>query len=98
MVRYFGALSDAWDDYLWSENLVNAQGVKFTDMVGKMVDNARFWKIPVCDMYNTLGINQYNIASVMKEDGSEGVHPKRGYRMIANKMVSFIISNNNLNV
>lgn len=98
MVRYFGALSDAWDDHLWSDNLVNAQGVKFTDMVGKMVDNARFWKIPVCDMYNTLGINQYNIASVMKEDGSEGVHPKRGYRMIANKMVSFIISNNNLNV
>lgn len=98
MVRYFGDLTAEWDSTKWSDNMIGAGGIKFTDMVDKMIENAAHWKIPVCDMYRTLGINEFNIKSVMTYNGTDGTHPRRGNKMLANKIASFIVANNNLNV
>lgn len=98
IVRYFGKLNEAWDYSLWCDNYVGARGVAFPDMVNKFIEGARYWKIPVCDMYHSMGVNQFNIKAIMDATNGDGTHPTRGYKMIANKMISFIAANNNLNV
>lgn len=49
------------------------------------------FKIPVCDMYNTLGWNQYNFDKYFTK--SDGTHPYFGFEDIARKMAAFIYSN-----
>ena len=98
IVRYFGKLNEAWDYSLWCDNYVGAKGVAYPDMVNKFIEGARYWKIPVCDMYHSMGVNQFNIKAIMDATNGDGTHPTRGYKMIANKMISFIAANNNLNV
>lgn len=98
IVRYLGKLNEAWDDSLWCDNYVGARGVAFPDMVDKFIEGAEHWKIPVCNMYRTMGVNQFNIKAIMHSTNGDGTHPYRGYKMIANKMISFIAANNNLNV
>lgn len=51
------------------------------------------YHIPVCDMYNTLGWNQYNFDQYFTS--TDGTHPTkgRGMEMIAKKICSFIDSN-----
>ena len=102
MPRYFGDVrtfdpSTASTDSNWCDNY-EANEIKFPDMVDHQIKLAKYFKIPVCDMYRTLGINQWNIASIMRGDISDGTHPYKGFRMIANKIASFINANNNLNV
>ena len=67
-------------------------------MVDHQIKLAQYYKIPVCDMYRTMGINQWNIASIMRGDIADGTHPYKGLKMLANKIVSFIEANNNLNI
>lgn len=98
IVRYFGKLNEAWDEALWCDNYTGAKGIAFPDIVDKFIEGARYWKIPVCDMYNTMGVNQFNIKAIMDKTNGDGTHPTRGFKMIANKMISFIMANNNLNV
>lgn len=102
MPRYFGDIrtfdpSTAATDPNWCDNY-EANGIKFIDMVDHQIKLAEHFKIPVCDMYRTLGINQWNIVSIMRGDISDGTHPYKGFKMIANKIASFIIYNNNLNI
>lgn len=47
--------------------------------------------IPVCDLYNTLGINKSNFSQYFNDN--DGTHPAKGYRMLAMKIASFIIAN-----
>ena len=96
MPRYFGDLREAWDDAKWCDNY-ETNGIKFIDMVNFQIELAKYYKIPVCDMYRTMGINQWNIKSIMDSSSGDGTHPYLGFRMIANKIASFIIANNNLN-
>jgi lysophospholipase L1-like esterase len=96
MPRYFGDLREAWDDAKWCDNY-EISGIKFIDMVDFQIELAKYYKIPVCDMYRTMGINQWNIKSIMDSSSGDGTHPYLGFRMIANKIASFIIANNNLN-
>ena len=96
MPRYFGDLREAWDDAKWCDNY-ETNGIKFIDMVNFQIELAKYYKIPVCDMYRTMGINQWNIKSIMNSSSGDGTHPYLGFRMIANKIASFIIANNNLN-
>lgn len=98
IVRYFGKLNEAWNDALWCDNYIGANGIAFPDMVGKFIEGARYLKIPVCDMYNTMGVNEFNIKSIMDPANGDGTHPTRGFKLIANKMISFIMANNNLNL
>ena len=94
MPRYFeNPTGKEWNDAMWCDNYVNGSGMPFTTIVDKMIENARYWRIPVCDMYRTLGINKDNIF----EYAPDGTHPYYGYKMIANKMISFINEENNYN-
>ena len=95
MPRYFENPTDKeWDDSLWCDNYIGGSGtgVAFTEIVEKMIDNARYWHIPVCDMYRTLGVNRFNIFT----HAPDGTHPIKSLKMIANKIASFIVANNNL--
>lgn len=99
MPRYFGDLTifdpeNADTDADWCDNRTASFGYTFPEMVDHQIKLAKHYKIPVCDMYRTLGINQWNIASIMKENNKDGTHPYRGYKMIANKIASFITANN----
>ena len=102
MPRYWGDIrtfdsGSADADSNWCDNYTVSAGYSFPDLVDHLISLARYYKIPVCDMYRTLGINQWNIASIMRGDISDGTHPYKGFKMIANKIASFIIANNNLN-
>ena len=102
MPRYFGDVrtfdaNNAASDSNWCDNVVGDKGVKFPDMIDHQIKLAQYYKIPVCDMYRTMGINQWNIASIMRGDIADGTHPFKGFKMLANKIVSFIEANNNLN-
>lgn len=103
MPRYFGDIrtfdpDNAQNDNQWCDNYESLKGFKFPEMVDHQIKLAHCYKIPVCDMYRTMGINQWNIASIMRGDISDGTHPYKGFKMIANKIASFIIANNNLNI
>ena len=102
MPRYFGDVrtfdpSTASTNSDWCDNY-EVNGIKFPNMVDHQIKLAEYFKIPVCDMYRTMGINQWNILSIMRGDISDGTHPYKGFKMIANKIASFIIANNNLNI
>ena len=47
--------------------------------------------IPVCDMYRTLGWNKWNFSQYFND--GDGVHPFKGFKQIAERMQSFILSN-----
>lgn len=103
MPRYFGDIrtfdpENADTNPEWCDAYETAKGYKFPEMVDHQISLAKHYKIPVCDMYRTLGINQWNIASIMRGDISDGTHPYKGFKMIANKIASFIVYNNNLNI
>lgn len=103
MPRYFADIrtfdpNNAASDSNWCDNVVGAKGFKFPDMVDHQIKLAQYYKIPACDMYRTMGINQWNIASIMRGDIADGTHPYKGLKMLANKIVSFIEANNNLNM
>ena len=101
--RYFGDIrtfdpENADTDLEWCDAYKTAKGYKFSEMVDHQIKLAEYFKIPVCDMYRTMSINQWNIASIMRGDISDGTHPYKGFKMLANKIASFIIANNNLNI
>lgn len=45
--------------------------------------------IPICDLYNTLGITKYNFSNYF----TDGTHPRKGFDMLAERIASFIESN-----
>lgn len=54
--------------------------------------------IPVCDLYNELGINKFNFWNYFPNTSvgdieTDGTHPKKGMNVIAKKMMAFITSN-----
>lgn len=49
--------------------------------------------IPVCDLYNTLGWNEYNFSQYFRTN--DHVHAYKGFRQIAEKIAAFIIANKN---
>ena len=49
--------------------------------------------IPVCDLYNTLGWNEYNFSQYFRN--SDSVHAFKGFRQVAEKIAAFIIANKN---
>lgn len=46
---------------------------------------------PVCDLYNTLGWNQYNFSQFFND--TDGVHARKGYSAIARRVIGFIDAN-----
>lgn len=61
------------------------------DYVDALIEEARKNKIPVCDMYRTLGWNQFNFSQYFPDN--DGTHPTKGFKQIAEKIIKFIESN-----
>ncbi|MBO5880881.1 MAG: SGNH/GDSL hydrolase family protein, partial [Paraprevotella sp.] len=83
------ATSEVWcDDYRTDQS--DAYGsLSFPSLVKRIKECVEYNHIPCCDMYNTIGINRKNIYTY----ADDGVHPNRGYSILANKMYSFILAN-----
>ena len=82
-------VNDIWcDDYRTDQS--DAHGsLSFPSLVKRIKECVKYNHIPCCDMYNTIGINRKNIYTY----ADDGVHPNRGYSMLANKMYGFIMAN-----
>ena len=82
-------VNDIWcDDYRIDQ--FDAYGsLSFPSLVKRIKECVEHNHIPCCDMYNTIGINRKNIYTY----ADDGVHPKHGYLLVANKMYDFIMAN-----
>jgi hypothetical protein len=93
-VRHIGAES-SWSDSTWAGNLQSSGRtlVEFIDIIKNEVGR---YNIPICDLYRTLGWNQYNFKYYF--NSGDGTHPNRGLRFIANKVASFIEANKTIDL
>lgn len=94
IVRHIGAES-SWSDSTWAGNLQSSGRtlVEFIDIIKNEVER---YNIPICDLYRTLGWNQYNFKYYF--NSGDGTHPNRGLRFIANKVASFIEANKTIDL
>lgn len=89
-VRYVGTSSN-WTEATWAGNTKNSEGKTLPDYIDAITSEVAAQGIPVCDLYRTLGWNQYNFTFYF--NSSDGTHPDRGLQYIARKIESFIKSN-----
>jgi lysophospholipase L1-like esterase len=86
----------------WASNIVNRNDANWCDTIvyngyslkqlSEAIKNeVELQHLPVCDLYNTLGWNKFNFSQYFID--TDGTHPIKGYRQIAEKIVSFIIAN-----
>ena len=74
----------------WSDVWQNSAGMTLKDTIQPIIAEVSNNKIPVCDMYNTLGWNEHNFSQYFNIDNT---HPNNGYVQMAKKMVGFINAN-----
>ena len=86
----------SWDNYPvtqiiedYSDNVVHGGKTK-PEFVDMLVNEVEKYHLPVCNLYKTLGWNQYNFSNYFT--GADGVHPGNGYKEIAMRILSFINS------
>lgn len=78
---------DYWCDVYKRNNMTIAE---YFDKISEQFATVNH--IPVCDLYYGLGWNKYNFWNYFRQN-LDGTHPYRGFRQIAEKIVSFIIAN-----
>lgn len=93
IVRWYeGAGTLDWDNpSQFSDTCVNDANVKLSVFADAVLDVAKRNHIPACDLYNGLGWNVYNYHVFCRVN--DGTHPYKGFEQIADKMASFIMSN-----
>lgn len=74
----------------WSDVWQNLAGKTLKDTIQPIIAEVSNNKIPICDMYNTLGWNENNFSQYFNIDNS---HPYNGFEQIAKKMIGFINAN-----
>ena len=74
----------------WSDVWQNSAGVPLKDTIQPIIAEVSNNKIPICDMYNTLGWNENNFSQYFNVDNT---HPYNGFEQIAKKMIGFINNN-----
>ena len=74
----------------WSDVWKNSAGKTLKDTIQPIIAEVSNNKIPICDMYNTLGWNENNFSQYFNIDNS---HPYNGFEQIAKKMIGFINAN-----
>lgn len=73
-----------------NEGNKNMHGRTLEDYVDVIVRTARYWSVPVLDLYAEYGINP-EIESVRARFMPDGLHPSdEGHRLLAEKIVSYI--------
>ena len=91
-VRWIASsLAERTDD-TWSDN-AKRNNTTLKEFSADVEDLVKLHHIPICDMYNTLGWNQYNFSQYFADN--DGTHPRKGKgtEQIARKMVAFINAN-----
>ena len=68
----------------------NSAGMTLKDTIQPIIAEVSNNKIPVCDMYNTLGWNENNFSQYFNIDNT---HPYNGFEQMAKKMIGFINAN-----
>ena len=74
----------------WSDVWQNSAGKTLKDTIQPIIAEVSNNKIPICDMYNTLGWNENNFSQYFNIDNT---HPYNGFEQIAKKMIGFINAN-----
>lgn len=96
IIRYTGDLSQAINMDLWGDNEKGANEMTLKEFSAGIMNEVSMNHIPVCDMYNTLGWNLYNMSNYFV--GVDGTHPRKlsGVTTLAKKLAGFLISNHTL--
>ena len=74
----------------WSDVWQNSAGMTLKDTIQPIIAEVSNNKIPVCNMYNTLGWNEHNFSQYFNIDNT---HPYNGFEQMAKKMIGFINAN-----
>lgn len=91
-VRWLNYAGDASLDEDWSDVKIKGEGESARTLkeFSRDIENeVKLNHIPICDLYNTLGINKYNFSNYF----TDGTHPRKGFDMLAKRIASFIESN-----
>ena len=90
--RYFGNDISNWDDSKWGDNFKYGEYdfIAMPTLVEAEKAVARFWHIPVFDMYWNLGWNKWNYSRYF--NNTDGTHPKKGLKYLGGKIASFLLS------
>lgn len=86
--RYYGNDISNWDDSLWCDNYQDGGAIKVVDIIKAVAKKNR---IPVCDLFNTIGWNKYNFKQYFFNN--DGTHAYNGYKEIARRINYFITNN-----
>lgn len=91
-VRWIASSLTERTDETWSDN-VEKNGSTLKDFSANVESLVKLHHLPVCDMYNTLGWNQWNFSQYFSD--TDGTHPRKGKgtEQIARKIVAFINAN-----
>lgn len=88
--RYFGNDISNWDDSKWGDNLKYGEYdfVAMPTLVEAEKAVAKYWHIPVFDMYWSLGWNRWNYSQYF--NNTDGTHPKKGLKYLGYKIASLL--------
>lgn len=89
-VTYYSSSRTSED---WCDNKV-LNGMTGKQLISAIVNEVTLNHIPVCDLYNTLGWNEYNFSQYFRD--TDNHHAYKGFRNIAEKIAAFIVCNKNL--
>ena len=84
------SITDARVHENWSDVWQNLAVMTLKDTIQPIIAEVSKNKIPVCDMYNTLGWNENNFSQYFSIDNT---HPYNGFEQMAKKMIGFINAN-----
>lgn len=90
-VRWIASSLEERTEENWSDNRVTSEGKTLPDYVSAIMDLVKAKHIPVCDMYWTLGWNQYNFSNYFNDN--DGTHPRKGNDVLSRKFFGFINAN-----
>ena len=92
IVRYLGENWETkWDDSKWSDVYQNSSGKKLPELVEFIGNVAKHFHIPYCNWYWSIGWNKFNFSEYFAP--SDGTHPYKGFKYLAEKIYNFILSN-----
>lgn len=102
-VRWFNYNSGTISDDNWGDVYHATEGgvtgtLTYKEWTEAIINQFKLHHIPTIDLYNTLGWNKWNFSEYFPTGESssssyDGTHPRKGFRQIAEKIVSFIIAN-----
>lgn len=96
IVRYMGSSIESRTESNWSDNYQNGAKYTLKELVSEIISFCNDKKTPCCDMYSTLGWNEYNFAEYFTQEGDspmDNTHPRRGFMTLAKKIMSYLQSN-----